>query len=143
MGQERHWSSTYHRTEDGREQLGRWSNPKYRSRLVARQLKVKDTSGESFLSPTQPLDALRAVLSLSTTRSGNRRPIRDPQNHNRPQISIVDTAEAYINAKKGDDDVTYVELSMGDKGGGPRTRPHVPGADQLRHWTLPEGGAHS
>ncbi len=33
-------------------------NPKYRSRLVARQLKIMDKSGESFFSPTPPLEAL-------------------------------------------------------------------------------------
>jgi len=41
--------------------------PKYRSRLVARQLKATDKSGDSFFSPTAPLEALRAVLSVATT----------------------------------------------------------------------------
>jgi hypothetical protein len=41
--------------------------PNCRSRLVARQLKATDTSGESFCSPTPPLEALRAVLSMATT----------------------------------------------------------------------------
>ena len=45
-------------------------NPKYRSRLVARQIKAHDKSGMSFFAPTPPLEALRTVLSLATTTVG-------------------------------------------------------------------------
>jgi hypothetical protein len=69
-------------------------NPKYRSRLVARQLKVLDKSGESFFAPTPPLEALRAVLSGATTATESWRPIRDPQHPNRTQISTVDISRA-------------------------------------------------
>ncbi len=47
------------------------ANPKYRSRLVARQLKATDKSGESFFAPTPPLEALRAVISLAATTIGH------------------------------------------------------------------------
>ena len=53
--------------------------PKYRSRLVARQLKVHDKSNTSFFSPTPPLGALRAVLSLAMTRTGEHQPVWDPE----------------------------------------------------------------
>ena len=38
------------------------ANPNYRSRLVARQLKAMDQSGQSFFAPAPPLEALRTVL---------------------------------------------------------------------------------
>jgi len=52
--------------------------PNYRSRLVARQLKATDTSGESFFAPTPPLEALRTVFSMATTTWKGHRPCRDP-----------------------------------------------------------------
>ena len=42
-------------------------NPNYRSRLVARQLKATDRSGETFFAPAPPLEALRTVLSAAST----------------------------------------------------------------------------
>ena len=42
-------------------------HPNYRSRLVARQLKAMDQSGQSFFAPAPPLEALRTVLSLAMT----------------------------------------------------------------------------
>ena len=38
--------------------------PNYRSRLVARQLKAHDKSGETYFAPAPPLEAVRTVLSL-------------------------------------------------------------------------------
>ena len=49
--------------------------PKYRSRLVARQMKALDKSGTSYFAPAPPLEALRTVLSLAMTRCGAHRPI--------------------------------------------------------------------
>jgi len=89
--------------------------PKYRSRLVARQLKVTDKSGDSFFSPTPPLEALRAVLSLATTSCGDYKPNRDPKHPDRTQISMVDISRAYFHAKKDPDDLTYVALPSEDK----------------------------
>ena len=53
-------------------------NPRYRSRLVARQMKAHDNSGASFFAPTPPLEALRTVPSLAATRVGNWQPCYDP-----------------------------------------------------------------
>jgi hypothetical protein len=89
--------------------------PKYRSRLVARQLKATDQSGESFFSPTPPLEALRAVLSLATTSTGQYSPNRNPKHPDRTQVSMVDISRAYFNAKKDPDDLTYVALPNEDK----------------------------
>ena len=49
-------------------------NPDCRSRLVARQLKATDHSGESYFAPAPPLEALRTVLSLAMTRIGKHVP---------------------------------------------------------------------
>ena len=48
--------------------------PRYRSRLVARQLKAHDKSGASFFAPTPPLEALRTILSLAATSVGDWKP---------------------------------------------------------------------
>ena len=54
------------RTDTGRPQIsGRWvgvnkggeQNPNYRSRLVARQLKATDRSGQTYFAPAPPLEA--------------------------------------------------------------------------------------
>ena len=51
----------------------------HRSRLVARQLKCMDKSGEVFFAPTPPLEALRTVLSRTATRAAGEDPAyRDP-----------------------------------------------------------------
>ena len=52
--------------------------PNYRSRLVARQLKARDTSGPSFFAPAPPLEALRTVLSMAMSRIGSHVPDWDP-----------------------------------------------------------------
>jgi hypothetical protein len=88
--------------------------PKYRSRLVARQLKATDQSGESFFSPTPPLEALRAVLSMATTSTGEYSPNRNPKHPDRTQVSTVDISRAYFNAKKDPEDLTYVALPNED-----------------------------
>ena len=73
--------------------------PNYRSRLVARQLKAHDKSGETYFAPARPLEALRTVLSLAMTRIGSHQPIWDPMSPNRTQISFIDIKRAYFNAK--------------------------------------------
>ena len=92
--------------------------PKYRSRLVARQLKAMDKSGESFFAPTPPLESLRAVLSLAASEIGGWKPNRDPKSANRTQISLVDISRAYFNAKVDDDSPTFVQLPPEDKDSG-------------------------
>ena len=74
-------------------------HPDYRSRLVARQLKAHDKSGETYFAPAPPLEPLRIVLSLAMTRIGDHQPIWDPSSPNRTQISMVDITRAYFNAK--------------------------------------------
>jgi hypothetical protein len=94
-------------------------SPNYRSRLVARQLKAHDRSGESFFAPTPPLEALRLVLSRAATDFGDgKRVCRDPTSENRTQISFVDVARAYFNAVTDPDDPTYVELPPEDRDSG-------------------------
>jgi hypothetical protein len=85
-------------------------NPKYRSRLVARQLKATDKSGQSFFAPAPPLEALRTVLSLSQTKIGDWQPDWDPLSTNRTQISTIDVSRAYFNAKVDDDHPAFVEF---------------------------------
>ena len=75
------------------------ANPNYRSRLVARQIKAKDTSGETYFAPAPPLEALRTVLSLAATTIGDHRPDWEPTSPNRIQISIIDIKRAYFNAQ--------------------------------------------
>ena len=89
-------------------------NPKYRSRLVARQLKAMDKSGESFFAPTPPLEALRTIISLAATSIGRWRPCYDPSSERRTQIGMMDISRAYFNAKVDDGTHTYVQLPPED-----------------------------
>ncbi len=73
--------------------------PNYRSRLVARQLKVMDKSGQSYFAPAPPLEALRTILSLAMTRIGDHRPNWDPRSPTRTQLSFLDIKRAYFNAR--------------------------------------------
>ena len=75
------------------------ANPNYRSRLVARQMKSHDKSGESFFAPAPPLEALRTVLSTAVTSIGVHVPVLDPKSPMRSQISFIDIKRAYFNAK--------------------------------------------
>ena len=93
-------------------------SPRYRSRLVARQLKCRDKSGDSYFSPTPPLEGLRAVLSLAATSCGTWRVVLDPGSEDRTQISTIDISRAYFNAIKDADDPTYVELPSEEPGSG-------------------------
>ena len=51
--------------------------PNYRSRLVARQIKAQDHSGNSYFAPAPRLDAPRTVISMAMTRVGSHEPIWD------------------------------------------------------------------
>ena len=73
--------------------------PNYRSRLVARQRKSTDTSGNSYFAPAPPLEALRTVLSLAMTRCGDHQPVWDPLSPHRAQLSLIEVKRAYFNAK--------------------------------------------
>jgi hypothetical protein len=89
--------------------------PNYRSRLVARQLKATDKSGQNFFAPAPPIEALRTVLSMSQTRIGTWQPDWDPMSPNRIQISTLDVSRAYFNAKiEADDGPCFVDLPKED-----------------------------
>jgi len=89
--------------------------PNYRSRLVARQLKAADVSGQSYFAPAPPLEALRTVISLAMTRAGEHQPIWDPQSPMRTQISLIDVKRAYFNAEVDPNDPpTFVRLPPED-----------------------------
>ena len=60
--------------------------PKYRSRLVARQIKALDKSGDTFFAPMPPLEAVRTVLSLAVTTVGKHVPVHDPESEERTQL---------------------------------------------------------
>ena len=93
-------------------------NPRYRSRLVARQLKAMDRSGASFFAPTPPLEALRTVLSLAATSVGDWRPCYAQTSERRTQVGFLDISRAYFNAKVDSDTPTYVQLPPEDKDAG-------------------------
>ncbi len=89
--------------------------PNYRSRLVARQMKAYDKSGQSYFAPAPPLEALRTVLSLAMTRTGDHQPVWDPASPDRTQISFVDVTRAYFNARLDEaDEPVFVDLPPED-----------------------------
>ena len=90
-------------------------NPRYRSRLVARQLKAHDRSSTSFFAPTPPLEALRTVLSLAATSVGDWKPCYHPASEHRTQLLCMDISRAYFNAKIDPGVHTYVQLPEEDK----------------------------
>ena len=90
-------------------------NPRYRSRLVARQMKATDKSGDSFFAPTPPLESLRMVLSMATSSMGSWRVDRNPESETRTQISLMDISRAYFNAHVEEDSPTFVQLPPEDK----------------------------
>ena len=69
-------------------------NPNYRSRLVARQLKALDRSGQNYFAPAPPLEALRTVVSLAMTRIGDHVPDWNPASPTRTQLSFIDVSRA-------------------------------------------------
>ena len=75
-------------------------NPNIRNRLVAREI---HTAGQdAIFAPTPPLESLRMVLSMATTKfEGGKglQPCWDPTSENRTQLLIIDINRAYLNAK--------------------------------------------
>ena len=72
--------------------------PKIRSRLVAREIRLKGE--EAIFAPTPPLESLRMVLSHATT-SFPGEPAKDwePESPNRQMVFFMDISRAYFNAK--------------------------------------------
>jgi len=94
-------------------------NPNVRSRLVARELKALDKSGQSYFAPAPPLEALRTVLSLATSKIGRHQPDWNPDSPNRQQVSFVDVKRAYFNAKLDPlSKPVFVDLPPGDPDSG-------------------------
>ena len=91
-------------------------NPNYRSRLVAREIRL--TGEDPIFAPTPPLESVRMVLSLAATDlPGEPKHDRRGDSERRTQVSIIDISRAYFNAKKDmDKDPTYVELPEEDDG---------------------------
>lgn len=89
-------------------------HPKYRSRLVARGIRLP--GGEAIVAPTPSLQAMRAVLGAAVTGwKGNTKQNRDPLPDQRAQISFIDVPSAYFNAGRDPDvDPVYVDLPEGD-----------------------------
>ena len=71
---------------------------------------------EAIFAPTPPLESLRMVLSMATTKlkgaNAKWTPCWDPESENRTQIMLVDISRAYFNAKTSDDDPIYVQLPL-------------------------------
>ena len=70
-------------------------SPNYRSRLVAREIRLPGQEG--IFAPTPPLEALRTVLSLATTDiKGLIKHVRDPKSTRRTQVAVIDISRAYF-----------------------------------------------
>jgi len=86
-------------------------HPNYRSRLVARQIKALDRSGDTYFAPAPPNEAVRFAISSAATDFGSgRTPVRDPASEQRMQLSFVDICRAYFNAPTDPNEPTYVDL---------------------------------
>ena len=85
-------------------------HPRYRSRLVARQLKATDPSGQCYFAPAPPLESLRAVISMAATTSEGWHPCYEPNSHRRMQLAFIDISRAYFCAATDPNQSTYVEL---------------------------------
>ena len=89
-------------------------SPNYRSRLVARE--VRQAWESSIFSPTPPLESLRSILSLAATDiPGVLEHDRRPESPTRTQVSVIDIARAYFNAKVDPEHPVYVELPAEDE----------------------------
>jgi hypothetical protein len=85
------------------------SNPGYRSRLVARE--IRRFGEEPIFAPTPPLESLRTILSFAATDlPGRPAHVRDPLSERRTQVSFIDIKRAYLCAKADPEDPTYVEV---------------------------------
>ena len=83
--------------------------PKIRSRLVAREIRLKGE--EAIFAPTPPLESLRMVLSHATTRLPGETPkCWNADSPDRQMIYFMDISRAYFNAKVDESEPVYVEL---------------------------------
>ena len=83
--------------------------PKIRSRLVAREIRLKGE--EAIFVPTPPLESHRMVRSHTTTQFPNtKKKVWDCDSPDRQMFYFMDISRAYLNAKVDEDDPVYVEL---------------------------------
>ena len=84
-------------------------NPKIRSRLVAREIRMQGE--DAIFAPTPPLESLRMVLSHAATQFPDE-PLKiwDPDHEDRQMIYFMDISRAYFNAKVSEDEPVYVEF---------------------------------
>ena len=84
-------------------------NLKYRSRLVAREIRM--AGEDAIFAPTPPLESLRMVLSYATTDFPNEpKKIYDPKSPHRMQVLAIDISRAYFNAVTPEDEPMFVEF---------------------------------
>ena len=84
-------------------------NPKIRSRLVAREIRMKGE--EAIFAPTPPLESLRMVLSHATTQFPNEKTkVWDGESPDRQMIYFMDISRAYFNARVDESDPVYLDL---------------------------------
>ena len=84
-------------------------HPNYRSRLVAREIRM--AGEDSIFAFTPPLESFRMVLSYAVTDFPDEpRKARDPKSPHRSQVLAIDISRAYFNAVTREDEPTYVEL---------------------------------
>ena len=84
-------------------------NPKYRSRLFAREIRM--AGEDAIFAPTPPLESLRMVFSYATTDFPNEpKKIYDPKSPHRMQVLTIDISRAHFNAVTPEDKPTFVEF---------------------------------
>ena len=84
-------------------------NPKYRSRLVAREIRM--AGEDAIFAPTPPLESLRMVLSYATTDFPNEpKKVYDPKSPHPMQVLAIDISRADFNAVTPEDEPTFVEF---------------------------------
>ena len=92
-------------------------SPNIRSRLVARL--IRTAGQDAILAPTPPLESLRKIPSMATTKFGpgtsfpeRRKPCWDAHSDARTQVMLIDIRQAYFNARTDDTDPIYVDLPL-------------------------------
>jgi hypothetical protein len=85
------------------------NNPKYRSRLVAREIRM--AGEDAIFAPTPPLESLRMVLSYGTTDFADEpKKTYDPKSPHWMQVLAIDISRAYFNAVAPEDEPTFVDV---------------------------------
>ena len=84
-------------------------HPNYRSRLVAREMRM--AGADRIFAPTPPLESLQMVLSYAVTDFPDEpRKVRGSKYLHRCQVLSIDISRAYFNEVAREDEPMYVEL---------------------------------